>query len=77
MQDERIYEFYNNLCDVEEQIARSSQQFLRVHRSFLVNMCYIKVIQPGRVILHNGEMIPLSAQKCRHILATFVKHQLG
>ncbi len=77
MQDERIYEFYNNLCDVEEQIARSSQQFLRVHRSFLVNMCYIKVIQPGRVILHNGEMIPLSAQKCRRILATFVKHQLG
>ena len=38
-----------------------SSQFMRVHRSYIVNLNYVKGYARGRVYLSNDEYVPLSA----------------
>lgn len=41
--------------------------FLRIHRSYLVNMCYIKKIKAAGVELDNDEILPISRDKVQEI----------
>ena len=49
------------LCWFEEQHCLCS--FVRVHRSHLVNIVYIKSYKAGSLLLHNGEMIAVAKRK--------------
>jgi DNA-binding LytR/AlgR family response regulator len=49
-----------SMKSIEEQLP--SERFLRVHRSFIVNMDRIKVIERFRIIFDNNVFIPVSDQ---------------
>lgn len=49
------------LCWFEEQNVLCS--FVRVHRTHLVNINYIKSYKAGSLLLHNGEVITVSKRK--------------
>lgn len=49
-----------SLKSVEEQLP--SQKFLRVHRSFIVNIDRIKVVERNRIVFDNNVYIPVSDQ---------------
>lgn len=52
------YSFYASLSDLETQL--SSRGFLRVHKSYLVNMKHIVKLQCREVALDNGETLRVS-----------------
>ncbi|MBV6644482.1 MAG: LytTR family transcriptional regulator DNA-binding domain-containing protein [Cyclobacteriaceae bacterium] len=48
----------NTIKEIQESLP--PQSFVRIHRSYIVNMRYIKSIYASKVMLHNGEEISVS-----------------
>lgn len=53
--------FYKKLDEVEEVIQNKSCQFLRIHKSYLVNINYISGYSRNYVKLFNGERLKISS----------------
>lgn len=51
-------------------------EFLLVHRSFLVNMNYIRTIETADLILHNGKRIPLAQRRVTEIKKHYLAFQM-
>lgn len=56
--NEGIKEFYDTMSNVEKRI--SANKFYTIHKSYIVNVNYIKEFRPNEVIMVNGEKIPIS-----------------
>jgi len=65
------YLFYSKISDLIENIR--SEDFIFVHRSFIVNMNHIKMILPDKIILENGIEIPLSKKNKRQVREKHLK----
>ena len=57
-EDGRSYSFYQRLTNVYDELSHPC--FLRCHKSYIVNMDYVRYITGNTVILENGEQIPVS-----------------
>lgn len=44
-----------------------AEQFIRIHRSHLVNKNYMSCCLPGAVVLHNGETIGISRRRKKDV----------
>lgn len=64
--------FYNKLNDMENQI--DSTVFVRTHRSYLVNLTYIKNIIASDVITTTEEYIPISKKYLSDVKDNFTKY---
>ena len=62
---EKVSEFERILID---------KGFFRVHKSFLVNLEYIKEIVNDRVVLENGEVIYVSRLRMKQLKETFIEN---
>lgn len=62
---EQEQEFYSTMEQIEEKIDDKS--FVRVHRSFLVNMNWVDRIERNKVSLFNGEVIPVGAKYLKNV----------
>lgn len=49
--------FYERMDDLEQNLA--GQDFIRVHRSYLVHLPYIAMLKNDGLLLKNGEIIPI------------------
>ncbi len=54
---EQIIEFYSTMTEVEQQILGSP--LVRVQRSFIVNMTYIKTFGKSEIVLLDGSVVPV------------------
>ena len=54
----KTYSVHTSLSALEEQLA--AKGFLRIHKSFLVNMRYIKKFRCNEIELYSGEMLRVS-----------------
>lgn len=52
-------EIYRTISDMEE-LLREKKSFIRIHRSFIINMYYIKEITSDEVTLLSNYKLPLS-----------------
>lgn len=68
-----IIEYYGKLKEVEQQTA---PDFIKCHRSFLVNPEYLSEYREGRAFLENGEQIPVS-KNCHSILMKKMMEYMG
>lgn len=59
--------FYARLDDLEEKL--DPKVFIRVHKSFLVNMNFIDSISPSSIVLKNGMTISVSEKYSKNILS--------
>lgn len=69
--------FYKKLNDLESEINQAL--FLRIHRSYLVNLLYVKNIVEADVITQNQKRLPLSktyAQQARKQFIDYIQSQL-
>ena len=57
--------FYGKLEDMENELA--SDGFLRIQKSYLVNMAHIKKLNYDKVVLSNGEELPVSQKRYAQI----------
>lgn len=74
-----------HLCDMPRDILRTrttmaelsellaARGFLRVHKSFLVNMAYIQRLQSTSVILTTGKELPVSSRSYSEIRKTYLQ----
>lgn len=65
------YEFYGNMSDLEQKLGILG--FLRVHKSYLVNMEHIEIFQCKRLELKNGTRIPSSERKYADLKQRYLK----
>ncbi len=65
--------FYSSMEKLQKQLA--NKNFVRSHRSYLVNLSYIKQIGPQNLILKTEETIPISAmymQTLKNALSDYI-----
>ena len=66
-------DFYSTLEQIEEQLQ--GKGFIRVHRSYMVNVNFISKFQKNSIILKTGENIPIGVtyvKNARHIFADYI-----
>ncbi|MSS64201.1 LytR/AlgR family response regulator transcription factor [Velocimicrobium porci] len=61
----RNEEFYSTMEQIEEKI--DDECFVRVHRSFLVNMNWVDRIERNKVSMFNEEVIPIGAKYSKNV----------
>ena len=66
--------FYSTLDHMEEQLNRLG--FLRVHKSFLVNMSYICRLRYDQVQLCNGTVLPVSERRYSELRERYLSWKL-
>ena len=57
MRDKKIFEEYIKLDKVSEKLKTG---FIRCHKSYLVNLDYVKDVTDSDIVLKSGELIPIS-----------------
>lgn len=61
-----------NIGEIEKILP--SEYFIRCHRSYIVNVRYIKSIIKNNVLLENGVKIPISRGKYKEVNDTFINY---
>lgn len=64
---EDVYSFYGKLDQVQIMLNQKKQRFLRIHKSYLINMRYISQYHYKNVVLCNGVDLPISKEYRRSI----------
>ena len=70
-EDGTVSGYYDRLEDLER---RMGTRFFRCHRSYLVNLDYVRGCQGGQVLLSQGEAIPASRLRGRELTAALLRH---
>ncbi|MCI8417015.1 MAG: response regulator transcription factor [Lachnospiraceae bacterium] len=68
-----FYQLYDRLDVVEEKLA--DYGFLRIHKSYLVNMKHIRKISNYLAFLDTGEELPIPRLKYPHVKEAFVAYK--
>ena len=69
--DGTIIDYYDKLEDLEQ---RMDGRFFRCHRSYLVNLDYIRGCNAGQVMLSQGGKIPVSRLRERDLTQALLRH---
>lgn len=62
------------LADFEEKLL-ARREFVKTHRSYLVNLSYIQAIDINSIVMKNGHSIPLSRQRRSLVQDTYMHFQ--
>lgn len=57
--------------------AQLDDDFIQVHRSYLVNLNFITALQGNELLLANGEKIPLARSQKKNVQTRFLAHYRG
>lgn len=67
----KVTEYYGKLEDLEGQVDR---RFFKCHRSYLVNLDYVRGCNGGRVLLPQGKEIPVSRLREHDLTQALLRH---
>jgi len=70
--DGRTLKTYQTLSELEQALAGGA--FLRSHRSYLLNMAYVHLIDATEFILATGEKVPISQAKRKEIKEDYMDY---
>ncbi|KPI55738.1 chemotaxis protein CheY [Clostridioides difficile] len=60
-----------SLSKIEKEL--NPYQFIRCHKSFIINLSYVENIKPNNVILESGEEVPISRYRYKEVKEKFLK----
>jgi len=66
---------YAKMSEAERQLGSCNCEFLRIHRSYLVNRRYIKKYGYDHIILQNDEKLPIGKSYIKIVQKIFLKHK--
>ncbi len=66
-----VTDYYDKLEDLEQRV---DGRFFKCHRSYLVNLDYVRGCQDGQVLLSQGECIPASRLRGRELTQALLRH---
>lgn len=61
--------FESNLQKILE-----NKHFIQVHKSFIVNLNYVKLYDPAQMTMHSGRQIPISKSRQPNVKRTYLKY---
>jgi DNA-binding LytR/AlgR family response regulator len=61
---------FGSLQDYESQLLADGR-FMRCHKSFFVNMDFVKSVTNKEFILTGGQLIPISRNICRQVKSAY------
>lgn len=70
-QDGTVTDYYDRLENLEHRV---DGRFFKCHRSYLVNLDYVRGCQAGQVLLSQGERIPVSRLRERELTGALLRH---
>lgn len=70
-QDGTVADYYGRLEDLERRV---DGRFFKCHRSYLVNLDYVRGCRAGQVLLSQGEAIPASRPRERELTQVLLRH---
>jgi DNA-binding LytR/AlgR family response regulator len=73
MNNNEILSCYSSIKEFYD-ILLSDSRFIQCHRSFIVNMNYVKSISTKDFVLQDKTMIPISKQVYQHIKDTYINY---
>ncbi|WP_312442813.1 LytR/AlgR family response regulator transcription factor [Lacrimispora sp.] len=66
------FDFYSTMEQLENQLLHKG--FIRIHRSYIVNMSYISQFQQNTLFLKTGENIPIGATYMKQMKQVFIDY---
>lgn len=66
-----VIDYYGKMEEVERQL---DHRFIKCHRSYLVNLDYIKEYKKGQIIMENGEQAPVSRLRHQEIMEAMLHY---
>lgn len=66
------FTYYASINEEEEKLKK--YDFVRIHRSYLVNMSYIQRINKKYVVLKNSKVLPLSEHRFKDVFDNFTSY---
>ncbi len=70
--DIKKYTLYSKLDDIETEI--NSNNFIRVHQSFLVNLKYVKEVLANKLIFTNNIELPIAKTRYKSVKDNFIAY---
>jgi len=67
-----VYFFYGAISDEEKKLSR--YDFIRIHKSYLVNPLYVRRISRRWLTLKNGETLPVSERRYKEIFDVYTDY---
>lgn len=61
--ERNIYQVYKKLDEVQKHLEQSNKIFIRSHKSYLVNLAYVRRTSARQILLKNGEILPVSSSR--------------
>lgn len=65
-----IFEYWMTMEELEDQLKEKS--FIRIHRSYIVNLKYISKFQRRSILLNNNEIIPVGVTYANKVKTAFL-----
>ena len=72
--DGNVTDYYDKIGDLEMRFANSSRSFFRCHRSFLINLKYLKSLGKGLAKMSDGTEIPVSRLRREELEKAVIKY---
>lgn len=63
MEDSREYAFYEKLDELEKMLSQYNHRFVRIHKSYLVNLHQIEQFHAKSIVMRNGDTLAVSRDK--------------
>lgn len=70
-----VREVTATLTDFEEKLL-SRPEFLKVHRSYLVNLSYVQAVSGGNIVTNNGHTIPIARKRLGQVQDAYMNFLL-
>lgn len=71
----KSFSFYSTMAALEKKLNNGN--FLRIHRSFIVNLLHIQAVENGEVILLSGKVLPIGVTYYQLLVNTFAASSLS
>lgn len=70
--ENEVIKWKKRIGDLEEEI--NSTKFVRCHRSYIVNMDYVKIVKKNKIILDDNTVIPISNTRLENVKEYILKN---
>lgn len=71
LQSEEIIDYYDKIENLETKLDK---RFFRCHRSYLINLKYLKSFRDGLAYMNNGETIPVSRLRSKEFTSVILQY---
>lgn len=75
-QDKESIYLYDKVDNIEKEIQSLCTKFIRVHKSYLVNVDYVYKYESKEIEMMNGEIIPISGSRKKEIRKYFLEETI-